>query len=101
MFGRISVAVTVVALAGCTQDLEIPPPPPSTTVVGAVDTNPADTMVSPGGVSVQLIDTEGIKRNTLTDADGGFQHLDVKPGLYALEVNAPAHATLIVPNVRV
>ncbi|MDP3157589.1 MAG: carboxypeptidase-like regulatory domain-containing protein [Archangium sp.] len=98
---RRALCLCVIVLASCKADLEIPPAPVSASVVGAVDTDPAQTNVAPGGITVQLIDDDGLKRSTLTDADGGFAHVGVQPGLYALEVTAPTFATLIVPNVRV
>ncbi len=98
---RKALCLCVFVLGSCKADLEIPPLPVSASVIGAVDTDPTQTNVAPGGITVQLIDDDGLKRSTLTDADGGFAHVGVQPGLYALEVTAPTFATLIVPNVRV
>ncbi len=71
---RRSKCLCVIVLASCKADLEIPPALVSVSVMGAVDTDPAETNVAPGGITVELIDDDGLERSS-AGADGGFAHV--------------------------
>lgn len=104
MTARIFVALgALLALGACSlnRDLDVPEAPRAGAVLGALDTDFANSRVSPADQAVTLIDEAGLKRVATTDADGGFGYADVRPGLYALEVKVPTFAPLVVPNVRV
>ncbi len=98
---RNLLVLTLPALVGCSLNLDVPEQPAGGRIVGVIDTAQATTGVSASGLTVGLIDSDGLRRPLVTGGDGGFAAPDLAPGLYALDTSPPGFAQLVVPNVRV
>lgn len=101
MTRRLLFCALCALAVGCSLDLDVPEQPAAGAIAGVVDTAPDTTGVSPVGLTVTVIDSDGLRRPVVTEADGGFTAPGLAPGLYALESTPPGFAPLVVPNVRV